>query len=224
MLPCIYKDRIPSTEELLQLKVRAFAPSSACASCGDVKAYHAGVIDEETIFEYQGRYYKNVVSLVHVAGKSFRNPPLFGFTETPSTRSAMWEVESLLEHLVTHPNTAPFVSLRLIQRLVSSNPSSDYVRDVSEAFRTGRYGDQVFSGRHGDLAAAVAAAPRTHLGLSLRRYAGLRMVGRLLAGAPPPGGQLLQSEPRDLAGALPSHLSMGSFRADALRSQLRSPW
>jgi len=150
-------DRIPSTEELLQLKVRAFAPSSACASCGDVKAYHAGVIDEETIFEYQGRYYKNVVSLVHVAGKSFRNPPLFGFTETPSTRSAMWEVESLLEHLVTHPNTAPFVSLRLIQRLVSSNPSSEYVRDVSEAFRTGRYGDQVFSGRHGDLAAAVAA-------------------------------------------------------------------
>ena len=122
-------------QELQQLKIGAFAPTGACASCGDVKAYHAGVIDEATIFEYQGKYYKNVQSLVHVAGKSFRNPPLFGFTETPSSRSSMWEVESMLEHLVSHPNTPPFIALRLIQRLVSSNPSSGYLSAVAEARR-----------------------------------------------------------------------------------------
>ena len=120
-------------QELQQLKIGAFAPSGACASCGDVKAYYTGAIDEATIFEHQGKYYKNVRSHVHVAGKSFRNPPLFGLKEIPSTRSAMWEVESMLEHLVHHQNTAPFIALRLIQRLVSSNPSPGYLTAVAEA-------------------------------------------------------------------------------------------
>jgi uncharacterized protein (DUF1800 family) len=39
-----------------------------------------------------------------------------------------------LDRLATHPNTAPFISRQLIQRLVSSNPSSQYVGDVSRVF------------------------------------------------------------------------------------------
>ena len=41
-----------------------------------------------------------------------------------------------LDRLATHPNTAPFISKQLIQRLVSSNPSGDYVRRITQVFRS----------------------------------------------------------------------------------------
>ncbi len=39
-----------------------------------------------------------------------------------------------LDRLASHPNTAPFISRQLIQRLVTSNPSPAYVRRVSQVF------------------------------------------------------------------------------------------
>ena len=39
-----------------------------------------------------------------------------------------------LDRLASHPNTAPFISRQLIQRLVTSNPSPAYVRDVARTF------------------------------------------------------------------------------------------
>jgi uncharacterized protein (DUF1800 family) len=41
-----------------------------------------------------------------------------------------------LDRLANHPNTAPFISRQLIQRLVTSNPSDRYVIDVTNSFRT----------------------------------------------------------------------------------------
>ncbi len=49
---------------------------------------------------------------------------------------ATFESDSLFDHLSFHPNTAPFISQLLIQRLVTSNPSPRYVRTVVEAFNT----------------------------------------------------------------------------------------
>jgi uncharacterized protein (DUF1800 family) len=40
-----------------------------------------------------------------------------------------------LDTLANHPNTAPFLSRQLIQRLVTSNPSNAYVADVTRTFR-----------------------------------------------------------------------------------------
>lgn len=40
------------------------------------------------------------------------------------------------DRLATHPNTAPFLSRQLIQRLVSSNPSPAYVGDIARVFRS----------------------------------------------------------------------------------------
>ena len=40
-----------------------------------------------------------------------------------------------LDRLATHPNTAPFISKQLIQRLVTSNPSPAYVARVTAVFR-----------------------------------------------------------------------------------------
>ena len=41
-----------------------------------------------------------------------------------------------LNRLATHPNTAPFISKQLIQRLVTSNPSPAYVARVTQVFRS----------------------------------------------------------------------------------------
>ncbi len=64
-----------------------------------------------------------------------------------AARHALAEVESLIDHLFQHPNTAPFISYRLIQRLVTSNPSRTYVKDVADAFKTGMYGGYLYRTR-----------------------------------------------------------------------------
>ncbi len=74
---------------------------------------------------------------------------------------AVASVHEALDHLLAHPNVAPFISKQLIQRLVSSNPSPDYIERVARAFNAGRYvaGEDVSfgSGERCDLEATVAA-------------------------------------------------------------------
>ena len=52
----------------------------------------------------------------------------------PAGQSAEKDLDSLIQILVQHPNTAPFVSLRLIQGLTTSNPSSAYLGRVAKVF------------------------------------------------------------------------------------------
>jgi len=151
---------LPSPEELeAGLKIGAHAPEVSCAHCtGDVKSYApSGSIDIDTVFEHNGRYYKNVEAVVAIGNYSFRNPPGFLIPGVPEERAALADVEALIDHLFTHPNTAPFISRILIQRLVTSTPSASYIAAVAEAFRTGEYDGSTFSGLYGDLAATVAA-------------------------------------------------------------------
>ena len=58
---------------------------------------------------------------------------LNGFT-IPDGQSGIEDIEDAVDHLFNHPNVGPFVALRLIQRLVKSNPSPAYIQRVSEAF------------------------------------------------------------------------------------------
>jgi uncharacterized protein (DUF1800 family) len=62
-------------------------------------------------------------------------------------QSVSQDLDSLIAILVKHPNTAPFVSRRLIQSLVSSNPSPAYLSRVAAVFNSSR----------GDLAQVVKA-------------------------------------------------------------------
>ncbi|MEE4212368.1 MAG: DUF1800 family protein [Parvularcula sp.] len=75
--------------------------------------------------------------------------------------SAEDSIELALDHLLNHPNLAPFISEQLIQRLVTSNPSRAYVKRVADVFNAGRYvlpNDRAIgTGRRGDLAATAAA-------------------------------------------------------------------
>jgi uncharacterized protein (DUF1800 family) len=52
----------------------------------------------------------------------------------PAGLTGEQELDIVLDHLATHPNTAPFICRRLIQRLVSANPSPGYLYRVSSAF------------------------------------------------------------------------------------------
>lgn len=62
-------------------------------------------------------------------------------------QSGSQDLDSLIAILVNHPNTAPFVARRLIQSLVSSNPSPAYLARMSAVFTSSR----------GDLAQVVKA-------------------------------------------------------------------
>jgi uncharacterized protein (DUF1800 family) len=74
----------------------------------------------------------------------------------PATRTPQQALEVVLDSLMAHPNTAPFVSKQMIQFLVTSNPSPAYVGRVAAAFNAGT-SNGFGSGRKGDLQATVAA-------------------------------------------------------------------
>ncbi len=137
-------------------------------------------LDQRTVFEVASPhlgepslFLRNLRSTVVVGdaskGHSFRNPPHFmpllgdmwintdGFSDTFDVAIAQHEVEALIKHLFHHGNTAPFVAHRMIQRLVTSNPSPRYVKAVSTAFSTGAHAGVTYSGKYGCLAATVAA-------------------------------------------------------------------
>jgi uncharacterized protein (DUF1800 family) len=43
-----------------------------------------------------------------------------------------------IDHIFSHPNVAPFISQQLIQKLVTSNPSPQYVADIAAVFDANR--------------------------------------------------------------------------------------
>ncbi len=58
---------------------------------------------------------------------------LDGF-EVPAGQSAREDLTMALDNIFNHPNIGPFIVKQLIQRLVTSNPSPQYVRDIVSVF------------------------------------------------------------------------------------------
>jgi uncharacterized protein (DUF1800 family) len=52
----------------------------------------------------------------------------------PANLTPQADLTGALNNIITHPNTAPFVSRQLIQHLVKSNPSPAYIQRVAAAF------------------------------------------------------------------------------------------
>ncbi len=87
--------------------------------------------------------------------------PLLAGLKVAANSTAATALETVLDSLMAHPNTAPFIARQMIQHLVTSNPSPAYVQRVATAFTSGRHvsGSRTFgAGAKGDLAATVAAA------------------------------------------------------------------
>jgi len=58
---------------------------------------------------------------------------LNGF-EVPAGQSAYEDLTMALDNIFNHPNVGPFIARQLIQRFVTSNPSPQYVSDISAVF------------------------------------------------------------------------------------------
>ena len=69
----------------------------------------------------------------------------------PAGLTARQDLEFALDNIANHPNVGPFISKQLIQRLVTSNPSPEYVARVSGTF------DDDGAGTRGNLGAVVRA-------------------------------------------------------------------
>ncbi len=82
-------------------------------------------------------------------------------TTIPPNTPGNQSISIALDTLHAHPNLAPFLATRMIQRFTASSPAPDYVERVATAFETGRFtapnGREFGEGQRGDLAAMVAA-------------------------------------------------------------------
>lgn len=54
----------------------------------------------------------------------------------------MADIDAALDNLFNHPNVGPFIGRLLIQRLVKSNPSPEYIQRVTEAFNDNGKGER----------------------------------------------------------------------------------
>jgi len=71
--------------------------------------------------------------------------------ELPPGQSGEQDLDDALDNVFDHPNVGPFIAIRLIQRLVTSNPSPGYVQRVAQVFNNNG------AGVRGDLGAVVRA-------------------------------------------------------------------
>jgi uncharacterized protein (DUF1800 family) len=91
----------------------------------------------------------------------------------PTVENGLKDVDDALRNLFEHPNTAPFISRQLIQFLVTSNPSSNYVARVAAKFANNGLG------KRGDLAAVVKTILLDTEARDARWFLGAPEFGRL---------------------------------------------
>ena len=69
----------------------------------------------------------------------------------PAGQTGDQDLQAALDNVFNHPNVGPFIAIRLIQRLTTSNPSPGYVERVARVFNDNGFGER------GDLGAVVRA-------------------------------------------------------------------
>lgn len=79
-----------------------------------------------------------------------------------ANQTALQDLEGAMDIIFNHPNLPPFVGRRVIQHLVTSNPSPAYVTRVANAFASGSFpspsgGPPFGDGKRGNMQALIAA-------------------------------------------------------------------
>ena len=82
---------------------------------------------------------------------STESKQLLNGVQLPEGQSGPQDLEDALDNVFAHPNVGPFIATRLIERLVTSNPTPGYVARVASTFNDNG------SGVRGDLEAVVKA-------------------------------------------------------------------
>ena len=130
------------------------------------------IYNKNTVFKIlnhfgEQAFFKNMESQINIGQinigdgvYSFRNPVQFLNPGLREGRDAQHETDAVLKYFVRHPNTAPFLARKMIQRFGTSNPSPTYVQAVAMAFTEGVFSTagQVYGDyRYGSMEALVAA-------------------------------------------------------------------
>jgi uncharacterized protein (DUF1800 family) len=94
--------------------------------------------------------YNQVVPMRHYATQhETGTKKLLSGVTLPANQTGERDLQDALDNIAAHPNVAPFISRQLIQKLVTSNPSSAYVQRVAQVFNNDG------TGRRGNLAQVV---------------------------------------------------------------------
>ena len=123
----------------------SFYPPGTASYPARLADTHAWLVPMSYYDNFHDKTAKRLVSLQQV--------PLANATPTllPAGQSGPQDLATTLDTLVNHPNTGPFISKLLIQRLVTSNPSPGYVYRVARVFANDG------TGARGNLGAVVRA-------------------------------------------------------------------
>ena len=90
--------------------------------------------------------------MVAIESRHDMNPKmLLNGQAVPGGQSTVADTNAAMDNIFNHPNIAPFVSRRLIQHLVTSNPSPGYIQRVASVFVNNG------SGVRGDMKAILSA-------------------------------------------------------------------
>lgn len=73
--------------------------------------------------------------LAPIAPHDMGSKKLLSGVVTPAGQDAQQDMNAVMDNLLSHPNVAPFVSVRLIRHFVTSNPSPAYVKRVVKVFK-----------------------------------------------------------------------------------------
>jgi uncharacterized protein (DUF1800 family) len=85
------------------------------------------------------------------SGHETASKTLLNGTVIPANQTPQQDIIDAVHNVFMHPNTAPFISRELIQRLVTGNPSPAYIQRISNVFANDG------TGVRGNLAAVVKA-------------------------------------------------------------------
>lgn len=94
---------------------------------------------------------KTVPMAMYEAWHSPGDKTIIGGYLIPGAQGGMTDIQQAVTHLFNHPNVAPFVANKLIQRLVKSNPTPAYINRVANAFNNNG------NGIRGDMKAVIKA-------------------------------------------------------------------
>lgn len=109
--------------------------------------------DNATFWNFEGWLYGDMLSPMKAfeAFHDTHEKVLLSQELLPAGQSALTNLQGALDNIFNHQNVPPFISKQLIQKLVTSNPSPEYVSRISAVFRDNGNGER------GDLGAVVKA-------------------------------------------------------------------
>lgn len=125
-------------------EIRKFARvfTGLANGCGDEQEFQVWI---EPAFECPMKMYEEHHA---IGSKTLLN----GFV-VPDGQAGMQDINAALDNLYNHPNVGPFIGRLLIQRLVMSNPSPNYIQRVAAAFNDNDNG----AGVRGDMKSVATA-------------------------------------------------------------------